>query len=754
MLSGGVHMQRNIWIILLIFILFGCGGLAVSADRMDSTSGHDLYTKVLANNNKYVNQGSSEPDVETNPSALSSMENVPDVCSSSPGSWMDISMPATITCPGYYRISNDYTALNTSETGVTIVSSNVILDGNGHTFFGNDLSETKGVVVQSDSNSTYQGVVIQNFRTNQSWRGIVYAALSGAIYNTTHTGGRVGIQASGDNNQIIGNVVQNQRSGIKILGTNYTVQNNQVYNTTICFDIQGYTLPHFLHHIDRSNLVDGKPIVYYSNQSDFTVQTDTEPAMIIIANCRNVTVQNISVNNSYIGYQFVWDNQIHIENISDARSMYGMVALSVQNGSFSNSSFIGNWDGTDIQDGVNLSFSNISIKNPTLSGLWIYNSTPITITGSSVKDARSDLYPYPIPGIMASGCDKVDIKKSSVSNTSDFGIGISNSSHVILDDVLVTKNGLLSSEWSYFDKAGIAIQNTFDFSVKNSRITHNYDGLFLRNVTIGNISGNTISENQQSGLIANTITNTILYNNIFNNSANVLIDQYSQNNIWNISLTSGTNIVGGPNLGGNFWATPNSTGFSQTHADRGDGICTGSFTLAPGQTDYLPLAVWSHPLTAGFDGNVTQGVPPLSVLFTDTSSGQPTHWNWNFGDGSVSHEQNPVHTYSGIGRYTVTLEVTDSTGRSDIIRKPGFIVTNGGRVSGPNGMIWISSTPSDALVYVDGAYLGVTPLQSVGVPAGIRQVHVTKDGYHDWTGYVQVRQGVFSYVPKVVLWPN
>ncbi len=751
MLSGGVHMQMNIWIILLIFILLGCGGFAVSAVQPDGTSGNDLYSRILANNNEYVNQGSSEPGAEPKLSAVSGIESDPGVCSSSPESWVTITMPTTITCPGNYRISNDYNATNTTETGVTILSSNVTLDGNGHTFSGNGLLGTTGVTVQSGYNSIFEGVVIQNFRTDNSWRGINYIAISGAITNTTHTGGRVGIQASGDNNQILGNTIQNERSGIKILGGNYTVQNNQVFNTTICFDIQGYALSHFLHHIDRSNLVDGKPIVYYSNQSDFSVQTDTEPAMIIIANCRNVTVHNISTNNSYIGYQLVWNDQIHAENISDTRSMYGMVAISVQNGSFSNSSFTGNWDGIDIENGVNLSFSNITIVNPTLSGVWFYNSTHIKITDSSVKDTRSDLYPYPIPGIMAYLCDTFDVTKSSVSNASEYGIGIISSANVILDDVLVTKCGLLSSEESSIGKGGILLQNTTGFSVKNSRITKNYDGILLRNVTKGIISGNRISENEQSGLITNTTTQTILYNNIFNNSDNVLIDQYSYNTGWNISLTSGTNIVGGPNLGGNFWATPNNTGFSQTHTDRGDGICNGSFTLSPGQTDYLPLAEWSNPLTAGFDGNGTQGVPPLSVLFTDTSSGQPTHWNWMFGDGSVSHEQNPIHTYRGVGRYTVTLEVSDSNGRSDIIRKPGYIVTNSGRVTGPNGMIWISSTPSDAQVYADGVYLGETPLQSVGVPAGIRQILVSKDGYNDWTGYVQVRQGVFSYVPKVVL---
>jgi hypothetical protein len=54
---------------------------------------------------------------------------------------------------------------------------------------------------------------------------------------------------------------------------------------------------------------------------------------------------------------------------------------------------------------------------------------------------------------------------------------------------------------------------------------------------------------------------------------------------------SGTNIIGGSFLGGNFWGYPNGTGFSQTCPDvNGDGICDKSYTLDEKNIDYLPLA--------------------------------------------------------------------------------------------------------------------------------------------------------------------
>ena len=49
---------------------------------------------------------------------------------------------------------------------------------------------------------------------------------------------------------------------------------------------------------------------------------------------------------------------------------------------------------------------------------------------------------------------------------------------------------------------------------------------------------------------------------------------------------------------------------------------------------------------------------PLVAQFKDESTGGPTTWHWDFGDGGTSAEQNPSHTYSVAGNYTVTLTIT------------------------------------------------------------------------------------------------
>lgn len=78
------------------------------------------------------------------------------------------------------------------------------------------------------------------------------------------------------------------------------------------------------------------------------------------------------------------------------------------------------------------------------------------------------------------------------------------------------------------------------------------------------------------------------------------------------------------------------------------------------------------PPVADFSAAPVDGTIPLAVSFTDTSKNRPKTWYWEFGDGSTSEEQNPVHTYTTPGRYTVSLKVTSSFG-SDALAKTAMI---------------------------------------------------------------------------------
>jgi hypothetical protein len=67
---------------------------------------------------------------------------------------------------------------------------------------------------------------------------------------------------------------------------------------------------------------------------------------------------------------------------------------------------------------------------------------------------------------------------------------------------------------------------------------------------------------------------------------------------------------------------------------------------------------------ASFTASTTSGTAPLPVQFTDTSSGDPTSWAWDFGNGTTSTEQNPSVTYRAAGTYTVTMTASNAAGTS------------------------------------------------------------------------------------------
>ncbi|MDW7732327.1 MAG: PGF-pre-PGF domain-containing protein [Methanolobus sp.] len=96
---------------------------------------------------------------------------------------------------------------------------------------------------------------------------------------------------------------------------------------------------------------------------------------------------------------------------------------------------------------------------------------------------------------------------------------------------------------------------------------------------------------------------------------------------------------------------------------------------------------------ASFSADVTEGKVPLTVQFTDTSSGKPTSWLWDFGDGTTSTEKDPVHTYGAAGDFDVNLTVGNANG-SDSITAAGYV-----HVIGTRPIVRISSVnPSDPIV--------------------------------------------------------
>ena len=102
--------------------------------------------------------------------------------------------------------------------------------------------------------------------------------------------------------------------------------------------------------------------------------------------------------------------------------------------------------------------------------------------------------------------------------------------------------------------------------------------------------------------------------------------------------------------------TDSLTGATYITADLAAGSHT--FVITSNVTSVLPVA--------NFSSNVTAGYAPLTVQFNDTSK-NATGWNWDFGDGANSTQQNPTHVFTTAGNYTVNLTASNANGTNSTL---------------------------------------------------------------------------------------
>ena len=127
---------------------------------------------------------------------------------------------------------------------------------------------------------------------------------------------------------------------------------------------------------------------------------------------------------------------------------------------------------------------------------------------------------------------------------------------------------------------------------------------------------------------------------------------------------SGTSVAGGGAAGGAAASGYGASGGGgDPHQNGGTGYAYPGGKGAPGII-VITYTVAVTPV-ASFTYTPASGVAPVNVSFTDTSSNTPTSWLWSFGDGTAnSTAQNPNHTFSAAGTFTVSLTATNAAGSS------------------------------------------------------------------------------------------
>ncbi|PSP89181.1 hypothetical protein BRC90_05980 [Halobacteriales archaeon QS_4_69_34] len=473
----------------------------------------------------------------------------------SAGAATPIDSCTTIDSPGNYVLAEDVTAtdadtdVNFTEDGtcIDVTASDVTIDGAGHTVNQRNAPvtgsafETVGIEVESSarlSNVTVTNLVVTGFD-----RGVLYDRVDdGEVSDANASANGNGVVATSAPGIGLANVTANDSGG------------------------DGLTL-----------------VAAAGSTITGATASDNGAAGINVTGSPNATLSDSAArNNAGIG--------IRVDSSRNATLSANAARANGDDGVL-----LRDTDGADLRGNV--------VRDSGDDGVELDGSHDATLSGTV---ARGNAF-----GIILDGSDGSTLWNATATGNDEDGISlfISSDDNTLRNN---TANGNGDGGISAFFSAGNALtnntangnENGFEVSSDNNVIADNTatgndgDGIRLSSAAGNVLTDNLVTESGGAGVaLAGSSADNTIFDNALNNTDNVEFAGSFENesNRWNVSNSSGPNVVGGPFVGGNFYATPNGTGFSQTCTDAdGDGFCDSpnDFDVENNNTDFLPLVAF------------------------------------------------------------------------------------------------------------------------------------------------------------------
>ena len=480
------------------------------------------------------------------------------------------------------EINDDYVNISgLTVMGATGYSAGIYLNRvNGCNISGNNCTmNNRGIHLHDADNN----IITDNTADLNRWYGIyLYNSDNNRVINNSASfnADYIGIYVwHSHGNEIIGNTADNNGwEGIRLYYTdncmvernnlsynNFTVvstglvlwtsNNTAITNNTVTNNIYGI----YLHINASNNTVTNNNIsgneytgicVYKSSNamiSNNTANYNRGHGMCLVDSpAENITIRNNTVSHNMYhgiyGYPFytatapsnltITGNTLIDNGVSDNLG-YG-IYLRVSSGAIISDNYIANNTAQNHAYGIELyAFANATIHNNT-----IVNNSDYGILLDSVSGSMP---------ILVRGFVGVAVADGRALPPIESGDNVAPPAALaLLDDDYTSTHRMQPSRSGLSDMG----RSHYGINVSENRIAGNAGGIWLNSCDNVTIVGNNVTTNGIGINLTFSNGNTI-YNNYFDNMNNA---RDNGNNIWNITKTNGTNIIGGPYLGGNYWS--------------------------------------------------------------------------------------------------------------------------------------------------------------------------------------------------------